>query len=130
MPTAETVVDVADDRRWTLRPNDGVLAWWIFIEDPFTHFTNFSDPNWVAAWQGADSTLDGFTCPQAMVRDMKTIVATVKGAHVYVRGIFWVGNPGVDGISPGNWGNASQNVGGQQFQQRTAAFGYWDMTGG
>ena len=26
-------VDVRDGRRWTLRPNDSLLAWWIFAED-------------------------------------------------------------------------------------------------
>ncbi|MBV9540716.1 MAG: FAD-dependent oxidoreductase, partial [Alphaproteobacteria bacterium] len=25
-------VDVRDDRRWTLRPNDSLMAWWIFAE--------------------------------------------------------------------------------------------------
>ena len=25
--------DVRDERRWTLRPNDSLLAWWIFAED-------------------------------------------------------------------------------------------------
>ena len=26
-------VDVRNDKRWTLRPNDGALAWWIFARD-------------------------------------------------------------------------------------------------
>ncbi|MEI9994888.1 MAG: hydroxysqualene dehydroxylase HpnE [Rhizomicrobium sp.] len=26
-------MDVKDDRRWTLRPNDGLLAWWVFIRE-------------------------------------------------------------------------------------------------
>jgi hypothetical protein len=102
---------------------------WILVQDPFAHFTSFTDPAWLAAWNSGDGTIDGANGTQAMVQDLTTIVARGKAAGTYVRGIFFVSNPTT--FAPaGNIGNASTNLNGAQTQTRDNASGYWDMMGG
>lgn len=115
-----------DDHRWespvTLSAWSGDV--WIIIQDPFTHYTGFTDPNWLAAWNTNDQTIDSL-CSQVVVDGVLATVAALKGAHYYVRNITWV--PNVSTFAPtGSYGNASIEVLGVQTTQRTVTNSYWD----
>lgn len=101
---------------------------WLLIQDPYTHYTGFSDPNWLAAWNSGDQTIDSLT-PQAIVSTVQSIVDTWKGGHVYVRCIVWCTSPAT--FSPsGYYGNWSRNVSGTQTAQRNGAYSYWQPVQG
>lgn len=119
-----------DDRGW--RPPAQVDTWWadiwVLIQDPFTHWTGFSDVNWLAAWNTGDQTIDA-QCPQSIVQAVLTLISTFKGEHSWVRAVVFAPNPTT--VSPsGYWGNASHNFTGVQTAQRTASFSYWTPAGG
>jgi hypothetical protein len=101
---------------------------WLLIQDPYTHYTGFSDANWLAAWNSGDKTIDSLTT-QSIVSAVESIVDAWKGAHIYVRCIVWCTNPAT--FSPagvyGNWGG---NVGGDQQALRNGAFSYWQPVQG
>ncbi len=100
---------------------------WLVIEDPYTHYTGFADPNWLAAWNSGDQTVDSL-CPQLVVAGIEAIVLAWKGAHAYVRCVVWCPDP--TSFSPGGtWGNWSENVSGIQTAQRTVAYSYWTPQG-
>lgn len=110
---------------------------WIVIQDPFTHYANFSDPAWIAAWNSGDQTIDSLT-PQAVVSGVETIAQALKGAHCYLRAIAWApitgavtgSPPELVGFDPtGYFGNASRNVAGVQTMQRTDTDSYWTPEG-
>lgn len=99
---------------------------WIIIQDPFVHYTSFSDPNWLAAWNSGDFTLDSL-CPQQVVQDLTGIIGATKGLHMFDRCVIWTTN---DTFAPtGLYGNASHNVNGVQAAQRIATNSYWDLCG-
>jgi hypothetical protein len=96
---------------------------WLLIQDPYTHYTGLTDPNWLAAWNSGDQGVDSM-CPQAVATALASIVNTWKGAHVYVRCIVWCPSP--TAFTPnGTYGNWSANVGGNQTGTRNGAYAYW-----
>jgi hypothetical protein len=116
-------------------PPSTVTGWyadqWIVIQDPFTHYTGFSDPNWLAAWNSGDQTVDSL-CPQAIVQGVFTILAGWKAAHEFERCILWVPNVATFLASGPNgyWGNWSHNTGTTQTLQRTVGYSFWTPPGG
>jgi hypothetical protein len=102
---------------------------WLLIQDPYTHYTGgFTDPNWLAAWNSGDQTIDSLT-PQLVVAQLENIVDVWKGAHIYVRCIAWVPNPAT--FTPtGSYGNWSRNQGGTQIAARNGAYSYWQPVPG
>jgi hypothetical protein len=101
---------------------------WLLIQDPYTHYTGFSDPNWLSAWNSGDQTVDSI-CPQQVVADIQTIVDVWKGAHDYIRCIAWVPSP--TGFTPTGWyGNWSSNQSGTQAARRNGAYSYWQPVRG
>lgn len=104
-----------------------VDAWWadgiILIQDPFTHYASFSDPNWLAAWNSGDQTVDSLV-PQSTVFALQAILDRWKGCHIFVRCVVWLPNPA--SFVPGGWyGNWSSNQGGTQAARRNPAYAYW-----
>lgn len=96
---------------------------WLIIQDPYTHYSGFSDPNWLAAWDSGDQTVDSLT-PQAIVAAIEAMVESWKGGHVWIRCIVWCPDPAT--FSPagvyGNWSNGST---GTQVATRTPGNSYW-----
>jgi hypothetical protein len=109
-----------------------VTGWWsdgwLLIQDPYTHYAGFGDPNWLAAWDSGDQTIDSLT-PQAIVSAIESLVDTWKGAHVYVRCIVWCTSPGAF-VPTGYYGNCSRNIAGLQTRVRNGAFSYWQPNDG
>jgi len=101
---------------------------WLLIQDPYTHYTGFSDANWLAAWNSGDQTVDSLT-PQGIVSAVQGIVDTWKGGHTYVRCIVWCASPG-SFSPPGTYGNWSSNQSGTQAATRNGALSYWQPVGG
>jgi hypothetical protein len=105
---------------------------WVLIQDPFTHYTSFADPNWLAAWGSGDQTVD-FLCPQAIVSGVEAICSTWKGDHIYVRNVTWCPDP-VAFAPDGHYGNSSKLSAGnlEQIAARAVvhggvpAFSYWE----
>lgn len=105
---------------------------WLIIQDPYTHYTGFSDANWLAAWNSGDQTVDSL-CPQEVVTGVQSLVELWKGAHCYVRCIVWTPDPATFVISgpTGAWGNWSANNDptfgpqGEQVAQRDGGNSYW-----
>jgi hypothetical protein len=98
---------------------------WLIIEDPYTHYTGFSDSNWLSAWNSGDETVDSL-CPQEVVAGVQSIVDNWKGCHVYVRCIVWTSDPVAFHSTPGgNWGNWSVNSSGEQEASRIGTLSYW-----
>jgi hypothetical protein len=96
---------------------------WLIIQDPFTHYTGFSDPNWLAAWNSGDQTVDSL-CTQEVVTGLQAIVGFWKGVHVYTRCIVWCPNPAA--YTPNGYqGNFSINNSGTQTAARNGAYAYW-----
>jgi hypothetical protein len=119
-----------DDVRWE---SPAVLsAWWsdlwIIIQDPFTHYTSFSDPNWLAAWNTGDEAIDTLT-PQSIVNDIFARIRVLKGTHTYVREVVFTANPATF-VPTGKYGNASLDVSATQTMQRTSVDAYWEVPGG
>ena len=102
---------------------------WLLIQDPYTHYVSFTDPNWLDAWDSGDQTIDSLTS-QSVVSAVESIVDVWKGAHIFVRCIVWCTSP--TSFSPGGmYGNWGGNVGGTQQALRNGAFSYWQpMDGG
>lgn len=101
---------------------------WLIIQDPYTHYTGFSDPNWLAAWNSGDQTFDSLV-PQAIVSQLLGIIDTWKGDHVYIRCIVWTANPTSFLATPnGKWGNWT--AAGVPTSQRIGANAYWQPVGG
>ncbi len=98
---------------------------WVLIEDPYTHYTSFSDANWLAAWNSGDQTIDAL-CTQAVVAGVKSLCDTYRGAHTYVRQIVFCPDPTT--FTPNGFdGNSSTNVGGTQTVQRDPTISYWSL---
>lgn len=116
-------------------PPPVVTAWWadgwLLIQDPYTHYTGFTDANWtgvLGAWNSGDQTIDSLV-PQDTVTKLLKIVDVWKGLHVFVRCIAWV--PSVAGFAPdGTYGNWGANVLGTQSARRNGAYSYWQPIGG
>lgn len=108
------------EQRWT----DG----WVLIQDPYTHYTGFSDANWLAAWNSGDQTVDSLT-PQQVVGGVTSIVSAWRGAHVYIRCVVWCPDP-LTFTPTGKYGNASLNVAGTQTAQRAVGDSYWEPLNG
>lgn len=111
-----------------------VASWWsdlwVIVQDFSTHYTSFTDPNWLAAWNSGDQTLDGLI-PQSTVQGVMSIVDVWKGAHSWVREVIFTPNPASFLSTPnGLWGNASHNVSGTQTMQRVDSNAYWTPVGG
>ena len=104
---------------------------WVIIQDFSTHYTSFTDPNWLAAWNSGDQTIDGLV-PQSTVQGILSIVDVWKGAHTYVRSIVFTPDPSAFLVTPPNgyWGNASHNVAGTQTTERVSTNAYWAPMGG
>lgn len=104
-----------------------VSAWWvdaiILIQDPFTHYTSETDPNWLAAWNSGDQTIDSIV-PQSTVFAIQAILDRWKGQHVYARCIAWVPDP-TTFVPTGWYGNWSSNQAGEQKARRNPAYAYW-----
>jgi hypothetical protein len=101
---------------------------WVVIQDPYRHYTGFSDPNWLAAWNSGDQTVDSL-CPQGVVDGIKSILGTWRGAHMYVRNVIFVPTVSSFLSAPnGTWGNYSINISGTQTATRTAAYSYWQTS--
>jgi hypothetical protein len=101
---------------------------WLVIQDPWTHYTSFTDAAWLAAWETGDQTVDTLT-PQAIVAGVLQLVGWLKGQHMFVRAISWVPTPS-SFVPNGYYGNASHNVAGTQTQERNNALAYWEPLGG
>jgi hypothetical protein len=101
---------------------------WLIVEDPFTHYTGFSDANWLAAWNSGDQTVDSLT-PQFVVSSVEAIVDTWKGAHAYIRCIVWTPNPSsfVPNGFYGNWGDTQA---GTYAPRRDGTLSYWQPVAG
>jgi squalene-associated FAD-dependent desaturase len=62
-------IDVRDDLRWTLRPNDGLLAWWIFVADrrvPGTGPVEYIDLLRLISAGATDTVEDRIRCSGAL----------------------------------------------------------------
>ncbi len=101
---------------------------WIVVQDPFTHYSSFSDPNWLAAWGSQAATIDSIV-PQSVVQEIYGLVRTFRGGHTYVRNIVFTPSP-ASFVPDGKYGNASVNVSGVQTTHRVATNAYWDPPGG
>lgn len=119
-----------DDQRWesplTLSAWSGDV--WVIIQDPFLHYSSFTDPNWLAAWNTNDQTVDSL-CPQSTVDGVLAILSAMKAQHYWVRNITWVTTP-TSFVPTGSYGNASIEVSGVQTRQRDTVNAYWAPQGG
>jgi hypothetical protein len=117
---------------YRFNPTAVIVNWhsdaWTIIQDPFTHYSGFGDPNWTAAWNSGDQTIDA-VCPQAVLDAVMMTIKSFKAAHSYQRNVVFV--PNVAAFVPaGIYGNASTLVGTVQTTQRVTTNSYWDPPGG
>lgn len=98
---------------------------WVLVEDPFTHYTGFSDANWLAAWNTGEQTVDGL-CSQAVVAGVESLCETFKGAHTYVRQVVFCADPTT--FTPSGYdGNSSRVIVATQTVERWPSIGYWSI---
>jgi hypothetical protein len=119
-------------------PGATVSEWWsdmwIVIAPPtgsspiYPLYTSTSDPAWLANFNGPKTLACGHQAPLNVVNGIDTLIATWKGAHVWIRCVIWPGDS--TSFSPstptadGTFGNFSKNVGGTQVQGRNATARY------
>lgn len=105
---------------------------WLIVQDPYTHYTGFTDSNWLLAWNAGTATVDSL-CSQRVVQGIQSIVTIYKGAHIYVRQICWVPDVAAflsSSAPDGTYGNYSHCTAGAQRNTRTASYSWWERSNG